>query len=202
MAIHRGQMSRMTAVVPFSPRQGFEQTVQLLIQSPMIEKVITIHSGAIPPFRQKCEFLAATSLTSGEALNTLIKKAKSAYLLFLADPCGIHIPPRSLERFLDVVESTGAGMVYSDYLEKKGSEYVEHPLNDYQSGSIRDGFDLGIVTVFSRRAIVGALQKYGAIPPVEYAGFYDLRLKVSVDHQIFHIQEFLYAKEQPDGGRG
>ncbi|MCX5836383.1 MAG: glycosyltransferase family A protein [Deltaproteobacteria bacterium] len=202
MAIHHGQMSRMTAVVPFSPRQGFEQTVQLLIQSPMIEKVITIHSGAIPPFRKKCEFLAATSLTSGEALNTLIKKAKSAYLLFLADPCGIHIPPRSLERFLDVVESTGAGMVYSDYLEKKGSEYVEHPLNDYQSGSIRDGFDFGSITVFSRHAIIGALQKYGAIPPVEHAGFYDLRLKVSVDHQIFHIQEFLYAKEQPDGGRG
>ncbi len=201
MAIHHGRTNRITAVVPFSLGQGFERTVQTLTRSSLIEKVIIIHSCATPPSRRKCEFINAAFPTSGEALNTLIKTAKSEYLLFLADPCGIHIPPHSLERFLDVAESTDAGMVYSDYLERKGGMCVEHPLNDYQTGSVRDGFDFGVVTLFSRRAIIGALQKYGDIPVVEYAGFYDLRMKVSIDHHLFHIQEFLYKKEEQKDGK-
>jgi hypothetical protein len=200
MAIQDGHMNRLTAVVPFSPRQGFERTVQMLTQSPLIEKVIVIHCGAIPPSRQKCEFLEADSFMSGETLNILIEKAGSEYLMFLADPRRIHISDRSLERFLDAAESTGAGMIYSDYLEKKGGEFVEHPLNDYQLGSIRDGFDFGCITVFSRHAINGALKKFGAIPTVEHAGFYDLRLKVSIDHHLFHIQEFLYLSDNPEDG--
>ncbi len=202
MAIHHGRMNRLTAIVPFSPRQNFVRTVQMLIHSPLIEKVIIIHSGATPPSLQKCEFMEAASPTSGEPLNALIKKAKSEYLLFLTDPCMIHIPPRILERLLDVLESTGAGMVYSDYMDERSGGYVEHPLNDYQTGSVRDGFDFGAVTVFSHRAVVKTLQKYGNIPVVEYAGLYDLRLKVSIDHPIFHIQEFLYTKEKEEDGQG
>ncbi len=89
-------------------------------------------------------------------------------------------------------------MVYSDYLEKEQGDLVEHPVNDYQLGSIRDEFDFGYLILFSVPAIRRALKKYGPIPAVVHAGLYDLRLKVSVDHSLFHIQEFLYTKKGSD----
>jgi GT2 family glycosyltransferase len=89
-------------------------------------------------------------------------------------------------------------MVYSDYLEKEQGNLVEHPVNDYQLGSIRDEFDFGYLMLFSIPAIRRALGKYGPIPAVVHAGLYDLRLKVSVDHSVFHIQEFLYTMQEPD----
>ncbi len=36
--------------------------------------------------------------------------------------------------------------------------------------------------LFSVPAIRKALKKYGVIPGVKFAGLYDLRLKVSIDH--------------------
>ena len=48
-------------------------------------------------------------------------------------------------------------MVYADYAEIRGGNILEHPVNDYQTGSIRDGFDFGpvmlISTVAARRAL-------------------------------------------------
>jgi hypothetical protein len=51
---------------------------------------------------------------------------------------------------------------------------------------------------FSTNAIKKALKRYGKIENVKYAGLYDLRLKVSIDHEIFHVQEYLYTKEESD----
>jgi hypothetical protein len=71
-------------------------------------------------------------------------------------------------------------------------------LIDYQLGSIRDNFDFGALMFFSTAAIRDAVKKYGACPDAQWAGIYDLRLKVSIDHPAFHIQEFLYTKTESD----
>jgi len=47
-----------------------------------------------------------------------------------------------------------------------------------------------------------ALKKYGLIPSVKYAGLYDLRLKVSIDHAIHHLPEPLYSVTKSDGPSG
>ena len=52
--------------------------------------------------------------------------------------------------------------------------------------------------LFSVPAVREALKKYGVIPGVKYAGLYDLRLKVSIDHPVYHLQEPLYSVISPD----
>jgi hypothetical protein len=138
------------------------------------------------------------SLTSGATLTALFKKVKSKYLLLITQTRQVDLGPFALERLLDAAEQTNAGVVYADYCEIKKGERLEHPLNDYLPGSIRDGFDFGALMLFSVPAARAALKKYGAIPKVNRAGLYDLRLKVSIDRQIFHIQEFLYTKVESD----
>ena len=187
-------MSTLTAVLPFSSQPFFERTIQSLIQSAFVEKVIVLHDSECKLPWPKCEIFSEAPLTSGKVLNALINKVKTDFLLIFHQSQEIETTSSALERFIDVAESTEAGMIYSDYLEEKYGEYIEHPLNDYQMGSIHDEFDFGNVILYSMPAVHRSLRKFGAIPEVKYAGFYDLRLKVSIDHRLFHIQEFLTTK--------
>ncbi len=191
-------MNKLTVVTPFSLQSDFEKTLRIFIQSPLIEEVIVLHEGGFKPTSPKCQVMRTASLNSGKALNELIERIRTDSLLIIAKPEAIEIPPATLERFIDIAESTDPGMVYSDYLEKEEGGLVEHPVNDYQLGSIRDEFDFGYVILFSIPAIRRALRKYGPIPAVIHAGLYDLRLKVSVDHSLFHIQEFLYTRKESE----
>jgi len=184
--------------MPFSLQPGFDNTLRIFIQSTLIEEVIVLHNSSFKPPWPKCKIMKALSLFSGRVLNKLIEKIKTDYLLIIAKPEDIDIPPATLERFIDIAESTDSGMVYSDYLEKEQGDLVEHPVNDYHLGSIRDEFDFGYLILFSIPAIRQALKKYGPIPAVVHAGLYDLRLKISIDHSLFHIQEFLYTKKGSD----
>jgi hypothetical protein len=47
--------------------------------------------------------------------------------------------------------------------------------------------------LYSVRAARKALRKYGALSAMKWAGLYDLRLKVAMDHEIFHLREPLYV---------
>jgi GT2 family glycosyltransferase len=189
-------MNKLTVVMPFSLHSGFEKTLQIFIQSPLVEEVIVLHEDAFKPTSPKCHVLRAASLNPGNVLNELTGKIKTDFLLIIAKPEDIEIPPATLDRFIDVAESTDAGMVYCDYLKDEEGGITEHPVNDYHLGSIRDEFDFGYLILFSVPAIRRALKKYGPIPALAHAGLYDLRLKVSVDHSLFRIQEFLYTKKE------
>ena len=187
-------MNRLTVVIPFSLQPGFEGTLQIFTQSPLVEEVLVLHEDCFKPISSKCHALRAASLTSGKVWNEIIEKVRTEFLLIVTKPEDIEITPATLARFIDITESTDSGMVYSDYLDEVECRLVEHPLNDYQLGSIRDGFDFGYVVLISISAVRRALKKYGPFPSVDHAGFYDLRLKVSVDQSLFHIQEYLYSK--------
>ena len=187
-------MNKVTAVLQFHSQSNRERVIQPLIQSPLIERVIIMYDDTFASPFPKCEGIKSPSLTYGKVLNNLIKKIRTDFLLILTRAQEIDIPRGTLERLVDVAEATDAGIVYSDYLENVNGHISEHPLNDYQLGSIRDGFDFGNMMLFSIPAIKQALKKYGAIPDVKYAGLYDLHLKVAIDRHPFHIQEFLYTK--------
>ncbi|PKN38887.1 MAG: hypothetical protein CVU62_01415 [Deltaproteobacteria bacterium HGW-Deltaproteobacteria-2] len=126
-------------------------------------------------------------------LSLFLKKLSSKYLLVIdADP-KIIIDKLSLREFVSAAETNQAGKIYSDFILRDGNRLVEHPLIDYQAGSIRDDFNFGHLFLFSCAAIKSSLQKYGSLPSDEDAAFYDLRLKISTDHKIVHVPEFLYT---------
>ncbi|MEQ8182114.1 MAG: glycosyltransferase family 2 protein, partial [Smithellaceae bacterium] len=97
-----------------------------------------------------------------------------------------------------------AGLVYADYFLETESGLIPRPLIDYQPGSIRDDFNFGDVLLFSTAALKAALQKQGAMPQDPALAFYDLRLKISLTYQIFHLPECLYTvaakKEAAENG--
>jgi hypothetical protein len=146
----------------------------------------------------KCYVFAARPFSSHETLSLILAGIRTKYLLLLPEDGQISIEPKAMERFLEKAASTRAGLVYSDFYEEGKHRKTLHPLNDYQFGSVRDDFEFGAMILFSISAIREALKKYGLIPGVEFAGLYDLRLKVSIDHSLYHLQEPLYTVIETD----
>lgn len=188
----------ITVLLPFSTEPYFESTLRQCTESPLVTSVLIAHDGAYTGSQPKCKGLKVGSLTSGATLNTVLKSLKTEFFLFITQAQSITFNQAALERFVAITRDTKAGMVYADLYEVKEGKRSEHPLIDYQLGSIRDNFDFGAVLFFSSAAVKKALKKYGAVAKVERAGLYDLRLKVSIEHELFHNQEYLYTKTESD----
>jgi hypothetical protein len=188
----------LTVIIPYLVYQSIEAMLKQFIDSLLVENVFIIHDGDFSGAYSKCEAIKSTSLTSGKTLNQIISKIKTKYFLLITQIHKIDFSLSSLERMIDIAERTGAGLVYSDFHEDNGSQHCEHPVIDYQLGSIRDGFNFGPVLLFLTYAAKKSLIRYGKIENVDWAGLYDLRLKVSIDYRLFHIQEYLYSKVNSD----
>ena len=186
-------MKPLTVVTPHSPGSFFEKTLHSLTKSVLVERVVIVSQEPVHFKRDRCHVLVAGPFPSHETLSLILAGIRTKYLLLLPGAQQISIEPKALVRMLEKVESTKAGLVYSDFYD--GSEHAKtlHPLNDYQPGSVRDDFEFGAMVLFSVPAIREALKKYGIIPGVKSAGLYDLRLKVSIDHSLYHLQEPLYS---------
>lgn len=96
-----------------------------------------------------------------------------------------------LERMVQVADDTNAAMAYSDRFNPEPA-----PVIDYQSGALRDDFDFGSVMLWR----VATLRQVVAEMDVDYqyAGLYDLRLRVSRHGALVHIPEFLYYEVETD----
>jgi glycosyltransferase, group 2 family len=111
--------------------------------------------------------------------------------LFLQTEAGeIEFLPQAEKRFIEIAEATGATMVYSDYYQI--TEDGKNPITtiEYQRGSLRDDFNFGAVILLN----TGILKKITTHTPEDYefAGLYDIRLKISETSSIFRIAEPLY----------
>jgi hypothetical protein len=190
-------MKPLTVVVPYSPDPFFEKTLILLAESDLVEQVVVISQDPVQLKTEKGRVLVAGPLPSHETLCLILTGIQTKYFLLLPGAQQILIELQSLERVLKVAESAQAGIVYSDFYDEGKQGKILHPLNDYRLGSVRDDFDFGAMVLFSLPAARKAVNNYGAIPDVKYAGLYDLRLKVSIDHPVYHLREPLYSVVRP-----
>ena len=113
--------------------------------------------------------------------------AADSDVLFLGDPrVNIEPGPGMFDRMTRVLRETGCGWVYADA--------AGHPRIDYQSGSIRDGFDFGPLVGVS----VQAARQAGTGSGWKWGGLYDLRLRIAEKHAILRIPEPLYSASMLD----
>jgi hypothetical protein len=187
-------MNGMTVVLSYHDQPWFERVRAALLRSPLVRKIFVVHQGGFKSTQPTCKSFEAPSISDGPLWNRLIGCVRTRYLLVIQDHTEIEWGPGALERLMDAAQTTNAGMVYSDYYELQAGRRLEHPVNDYQPGSIRDDFHFGPVRLISVAAARSSLKKYGAVADLSSAGLYDLRLKMSVDYPLFHLQEYLYTK--------
>ena len=132
-----------------------------------------------------------------KAIKEIAAKATEKYTMICLKP-EIEWVYLGQERMIQVMEMSGATMVYSDHFNKWTMEngqwkISEAPVIDYQIGALRDDFDFGAVLLWDTaklKEIVARMDK-----EYEFAGLYDLRLRAE---KLEHIPEYLYYEVETD----
>ena len=133
---------------------------------------------------------------ASKSLHSMLKDVNDPYFLLCTNAELPTLGAYALERLITIAEDSGAGIVYANYQEIVEGQRRNHPLNDYQTGSVRDDFDFGPLLLISTEAAKAALKIQE--DTYIYAGLYDLRLKISQQYPIVHIEEYLYTLEETD----
>lgn len=159
---------------------------------------------------QSCRFLGEAESVSGpekeniipfhgafgtEVIRSVARNAQSDYTLLITGETTIRFGMFALERMIGVAQQTGAGMVYSDYLEEREGKTTPHPVIDYQEGSLRDDFQFGPVWLI-RTSLLKRIA--GTMGEWQFAGLYDMRLALSREAGLVHIREYLYSAVSED----
>ena len=133
---------------------------------------------------------------SSSDVRNVAAKADSEFTLIYTKPTELRWVNWGLERLEQVAGYTGAAMCYSDRFTQVGDAVCEAPVIDYQDGSLRDDFEFGGVQLYRTSALKEAAARM--TEDYQYAGLYDLRLKVAEAGSLVHVNEYLYYEVQLD----
>ena len=133
---------------------------------------------------------------STAAIREIAEKASAPYTMICLKP-DIEWVYLGQERMVQVMEMTGATMVYADHFAKMNEVVTQAPVIDYQAGALRDDFDFGAVLLWNTAKLKALVAQMDT--NYEFAGLYDLRLRASqTADALAHIPEFLYYEVETD----
>lgn len=179
----------ITAFIPYSSMQNSKETIVELQMSSVVSKVYLLANEDISVFPDNCELLRVNDLISSKTIDQIINKAQTKYVLLFTQDGKYEFSQFAIERFYNVINSTGAGLVYSNYNTIKENLLSRHPVNDYQLGSLRDDFDFGGMMLLNTEF----LKNFKSEDVYKFAGLYNLRLHLSRESLLLRIPEFFYS---------
>lgn len=191
----------VTCFLPWTDEVSVAATVASMRASGVVSKIFIVaapdHQEALKGV--EADYLRSSGFTATDALKKMAAVTDTDFVVTYSKGFPLDLGSFALDRMIQICNDTGAGMVYSDYFEKKGGTLAPHPVIDYQEGSLRDDFNFGSVILYSAKAFIGACSRMDE--EYSYAGLYDLRLKISQTHPLVHIQEMLYTEVETDTRR-
>lgn len=169
-------------------------------QSKTIQHIYLLVSQTFAMHHQvpdNCSFIVVDNLLSTNTMLSIAENTDADYALLYFKTTPLELGYYALERLLNVANDTNSALVYANHYSIEAGCITRHPLIGYQEGSLRDDFDFGSLL------LVGAkwLHKYAGInqeTSYSYAGWYDLRLFLSREGQITHLNEYLYTEQELD----
>ena len=182
--------------IPFANAAQAEKTVQSLQSSDLIKKIylLTAETTAIP--LPGCDILTVSALNSSATMRAVAAHSDADYTLLYTKYTTLSPGMFAFERMIHIAEDSNAGMVYADHYQVAEGVQKNAPVIDYQPGSLRDDFNFGSVLLYKASALKEAVSRMKA--DYQFAGLYDLRLKLSQKEALVHINEYLYSEVEND----
>lgn len=189
-------MKPINCFIAFNDVVQAEKTARNLLQSELVNAVYLLSNNQDKSVLEGCELIEIDALYSSETIKKIAEKSSAQYSLIYTKDTALELGQYALERFYHIANDTNAGMVYADYYQIAEGLRSNLPLIDYQEGSLRDDFNFGSVLFYNaenlKKAVAETTEKY------QYAGLYNLRLKVSQYAELIHINEYLYSEVEHD----
>ena len=189
-------MGRINCFIPFVNAEQAGQTVANLKANELVNNIYLLAGENAEAPIEGCEVIAVKNLTASATIKAIAEKADSDYVMLYTKFDTLKFGPFAVERFVKLADDTQSGMLYADHYNVTDKGADKAPVIDYQFGSLRDDFDFGSVLFFCGCCFKKAAAAMKA--DYEFAGLYDLRLKLSQFAQITHINEFLYSDVELD----
>lgn len=136
------------------------------------------------------------TLHNSADLKKLSLEESSPYILIQTGEQGPVFEAHGLQRLLEVANDTQASLLYCDYWQDSKEGLIACPLNDYQTGSIRDDFELGPIWCVRKDCLEAAQKELPS--DLSAAALYAIRLSLSRQASVFHLREMLYTIPQKE----
>lgn len=177
--------------IPYASAEQVAQTIKELKQSDVVSKIYLLSTDEQAPGIDGCEVVTIDSLTSSATMKKIGVLAAADFTLIYTKYDTLIPGYFALERLIRIADDSCGGMLYADHYVETDGVRSNHPVIDYQFGSLRDDFDFGplllLYTSCLKLAAVGIDKDFKA------AGLYDLRLRLSRITPLVHINEYLYT---------
>ena len=136
------------------------------------------------------------TLRSTAAIRKIANESDAEFTLISTKDTALSLVAFALERMLQIADDTGADFLYSDHFSSKDGVVSPAPVIDCLKGSLRDDFEFGSVLLVRSSSLRRAVSMMDV--NYEFAGLYDLRLKIQGFGRLEHINEFLYYEVETD----
>ncbi len=190
-------MNKINCFITYNTPGLWDETLAELSASKLVNRIYLLGKEQPQKMREGCGFIKTNGRFSTATIRKISDHSNGApYAMVITRESKINFGMLALERFLELASGTGSTMVYSDYFDRIDGKLTGHPVIDYQSGSLRDDFDFGPLLFFNSTVLMKAAGAIGE--SLEFAGMYQLRLKVSQSGMPLRIPEYLYSVEPAD----
>lgn len=189
-------MGQINCFLVCNNKEESYKSIQQIRLSSLVKTIYLLVKKSNPIQMEGCQSLEIDSINSSETIKKIAQKSDTPYSFIYAKESTLELGQYAIERFFNIASDTNAGLVYSDYYEIKEGKRSQHPLIDYQEGSLRDDFNFGSILIYNAHCL-----KHAAALTTDqyfYAGLYNLRLKVSQQAELIHINEYLYSEVEVD----
>jgi hypothetical protein len=184
--------------IPFEDRKQVETTLKNLKKNEIINQIYLLKTKEATGDTTGlgCEVIEVPSIKCTEAIKKIAEKSNVEFTLFYTKYTELSFGLFALERMVTIAKDTDALLVYADHFNEVNGNRSFAPVIDYQQGALRDDFDFGGVLFYKSSAVKEAAARMDI--NYQFAGIYDLRLKVSQKGALEHINEYLYYEVETD----
>ena len=122
------------------------------------------------------------------------------YVLVQLDDRRIELDEHCIHRLTEVASEIDSTFTYCYYRERNDDgTLINHPVNDYQPGSVRDDFDFGPLVLLNVADVLTATEDFTSEESdMLDGGWYALRLRVTIGKMMAMIPEYLYTVSRVD----
>lgn len=187
---------QLTCFLPYAGKEQVEKTVKGLQATGLVKEIYLVTTDGELQELPGCQRLWVKDPFSSLTMQVMANAAEGDYTLLYTKETTLEMGMYSLERMIHIAEDSNAGMVYADHYQIADGKQTNAPVIDYQFGSLRDDFNFGSVLLFDTAKLKEAAGRMTS--DYDFAGLYDLRLKLSQKADLVHINEYLYSEVEND----
>ena len=121
------------------------------------------------------------------------------FVLVQTDDKHLELDDHCIHRLTEVASDVDSTLTYCYYRDRlPDGTIVDHPVIDYQPGSVRDDFDFGSLVLLNAADVLASTEDMNEESQMLDGGWYALRLRVTMGKMIAMIPEYLYTASKVD----